>query len=356
MVSRSFFAIDNDNLVVISSPNGALVGNGIINNSDTPDGTVFLFSGGGGTTVTLDDTSGNPDTFEDDQEAGHIITDGGGIVANGQNVESESIINLRALDAGGTPTGPVVSITVLSQNGNFGDVWGLTLTDRLEDGVSYVKVSGSNFGSSDYDDFITCFGPATQIRTPTGETAIEDLRVGDAVWTQSDGFQPIRWIGQTAVPATGAFAPVVIPAGVLGNTDALTVSQEHRILLSDGHAELLFGECEVLVAAKHLVGLWGIELAYGDTVRYTHIMFDRHQIVSSNGVLSESFFLSANSVKGVEAPQRRELLSLFSSLPVGMSSFGETAALTLKRHEATLLIAQLQKSQRTYIFPLRHAA
>ena len=61
MVLRTFFAIDSDNLVVTGSSNGSIVGNGIINNSDTPNGTTFVYSSGGGTSVTVDDT----DTFAD---------------------------------------------------------------------------------------------------------------------------------------------------------------------------------------------------------------------------------------------------------------------------------------------------
>ncbi|MEL7259302.1 MAG: Hint domain-containing protein [Pseudomonadota bacterium] len=343
MALRSFFAIDNNNLVVDSSSNGSIVGNPVINNSDTPDGTIFTYSAGGGTTVTLDDTGGNVDTFEDDNTAGHNITDGGGIVANGTPVEAESLIFVRALDSFGNPTGPTITITVFSQNGVTGDVWGFSPDIQLQDGVQYVKTGGSNTGSSAYNTFITCFGADTRILTENGETTIDTLCVGDRVWTLDKGFQPVRWIGHTEVTAEGSFAPVVIPQGAIGNSRELVVSQEHRLYMQAPEAELLFGTRDVLLAAKHLCGKFGIRIRTGGTVTYVHMMFDRHQIVQSEGALSESFFLSRQSLSAVDADQRRELLSLFPSLTSQMARFGETAAPTLKRHEAALLVTHLSK-------------
>ncbi|MEM6696669.1 MAG: hypothetical protein AAF626_18565, partial [Pseudomonadota bacterium] len=144
----TLFAIDSANLVVQSSSNAAIVGNPVINNSDTPNGTVFTYTSGGGTTVDIQDTGGSPVIFEDDNTAGHVVIDGGGIVANGTGVEAESLISLRALDAGGTQIGPTITITVFSQNGVFSDVWGFSSDIPLQDGVSYVKVGGSNIGST----------------------------------------------------------------------------------------------------------------------------------------------------------------------------------------------------------------
>ena len=121
MVAVTFFALPNDSLVVTESSSGGIVGNGIVNNSSTPDGTIFEFLGGPGAQIELDDTGGLPTVFDDDQAGSHIITDGGGIVADCNSVESESIIIVRALDANEDPTGPEITIFVFSQNGAFGD-------------------------------------------------------------------------------------------------------------------------------------------------------------------------------------------------------------------------------------------
>ncbi|SLN47498.1 hypothetical protein ROA7450_02350 [Roseovarius albus] len=341
MVAQSFVAFNSNNFVVTSSSSSGLVGNGIINNSDTPDGTVFLYSAGSGTEIIVDDTNSgaNADIFGDDDTANHSIIDGGGIVANGTPVEAESRIFVQALDINGAPTGPTITVTVFSQNGQFGDVWGFSTDIPLVDGVSYIKTSGSNTGSSSYDSFVTCFGSGTLIRTKNGAKAIETLSVGEQVWTKDNGHQTVRWIGRTRVDALGAFAPVVFAPGSIGNDRELIVSQEHRMHLKSAMSELLFGIDNCLVAAKHLCRLPGVSLREGGMVEYFHLMFGRHEIISGNDVLSESFFLSETSVSAIEQVQRAELLSLFPDLATGMQTQGATATLTLKAHEAALLMA-----------------
>ncbi|MEP2031369.1 MAG: Hint domain-containing protein [Paracoccaceae bacterium] len=337
MTLRSFFAIDSANLVVDSSSNASIVGHPVINNSDTPDGTVFTYTAGGGTTAILDDTGGDVDIFEDDDEANHVITDGGGIVANGTEVEAESLIFLRALDINGNPTGPTITITVFSQGGVTGDVWGFSPDILLQDGVSYTKTGGSNIGSSGYNNFITCFGPGTEIDTEQGLTGVEIIETSQRVWTLENGFQPVQWIGRTKVQGTGSFAPVVFAPGAIGNERELVVSQEHRIFFDTGLTDYLFGDARVLVAAKHLLGLPGVALQQRFSIQYTHLMFDRHQIIRSNGTLTESFFLSENALKGVAGDQKAELLALFPSLANGVSGFGPMAAYSLKAREASVL-------------------
>lgn len=343
MVIRSFFAIDSANMVVTSSSNPGIVGDPIINNSSTPNGTVFAYTGGGGTTITLDDTGGSSATFDDDDETNHVIEPGGGggLIADGTEVESESQIFVRALDGFGNPTGPTITLYVFSQGGVTGDVWGFGTDTALVDGTSYVKTGGSNFGSSPYSDYITCFGPGTLIRTDTGRKPVEDIRATDRVWTRDHGLQPVRWAASSTTAGLGPFAPVVFAPGAVGNTEELVVSQQHRMLVTAQAAELLFGETEVFVAAKHLCGLAGVALDPRPQITYTHIMFDRHQIVESAGTLSESFFLSHDSVAALDRDARDELLALFPSLRSGVQDFGTTAAMTLKAHEATLLRAYL---------------
>ncbi len=337
MVLRTFVAFDNEALVVDSSSSAGIVGNPIINNSSTPNGTIFTYNGGFATDITLDDTGGGADTFNDDQSGSHTITDGGGIVANGNQVESESIITVRALDGSGNPTGPNIDIYVFSQNGSFGDVWGFASSELLEPGTQYVKVSGSNAGSSSYSDYVACFADGTRIRTASGDVAVEDIQTGDIIWTLDAGPQPVRWIATTQVRGNGAFAPVVFAPGAIGNETELLVSQEHRIWVSNAQNQMLFGADEVLVAAKHLVGLPGVRIEARDRIDYTHFMFDAHRIVAANGALTESFFLSDVSLRSLDQDAQDELLALFPKAAIGYCGFGATAALALKRGEAELL-------------------
>jgi len=56
------------------------------------------------------------------------------------------------------------------------------------------------------------------------------------------------------VPGRGRLAPVRLRPGVLTGLERdLVVSPQHRVMFNGYRAELLFGEREVLVPARHLV-------------------------------------------------------------------------------------------------------
>jgi hypothetical protein len=194
MVSRTFGAFDNEAFTVVSGPSGLPAGSPIINNSSTPIDTIFEFSSGFPVQViTLDDLNAPPgdDVFNDDDESNHIITDGAGLVGNGTQVESESFHFVRELDANGVPFGPEIQITVFSQNGQTSNIWGMSTDTPLTDGAQYIKVGGSNNGTSEYEDFV-CFTKGTFLTTSNGPRQIEDLREGDKVLTRDNGMQEIR--------------------------------------------------------------------------------------------------------------------------------------------------------------------
>lgn len=158
-----------------------------------------------------------------------------------------------------------------------------------------------------------CFTPGTMILTPAGEVPVEDLAPGDLVMTRDDGARPLRWTGRRRVDATGDFAPVRFAAGTIGNSRPLLVSPQHRILITGWQAELACGIAEVFVAAKHLVDGHQITRAAQDSIDYIHLMFDRHQIVTSNGAPTESFFPGDVILEGDRAI-RAELNALFPAL------------------------------------------
>ena len=335
MVARNLLVFDSEALLVDSSSPFRPIGSPIINNSSTPNGTIFEFqSGFGRQDVVVDDTGGDPDVFEDDNPGGHSILDGGGIVPIGTAVESESIIFLRALDDFGNQTGPEIRLTVFSKGGDFEDVWGFATDDFLVPGVKYVKTAGSNNGDSDYEDFIPCFARGTLIRMADGsQRRIEDLKAGDMILTRS-GALPMRWIGSTTVDATGNMAPVHITKGALGNDTDLTVSPQHRMLIGGPGAQILFSTEAVLVPAIHLIGLEGITRKPLDEIEYFHLMFDRHEIISANGAPTESFFPGDMGLNALDRATRAELLSLFPQLADGNIP---TAAPCLKASDAKVM-------------------
>ncbi|MEX0285628.1 MAG: Hint domain-containing protein [Paracoccaceae bacterium] len=188
---------------------------------------------------------------------------------------------------------------------------------------------------------ITCFTRGTLISTPRGEVPIEALQPGDRVITR-DGSLPIRWIGSRRVAAIGDFAPIMIQAGAMGNHSDLMVSPQHRMYVADPHAELLFGESEVLVPAKHLENGDTIYRAVGGEVEYWHIMFDTHQIVYANGSMSESFHPGQQALSSLDEDARNEILMLFPDLVEHpATAYGATAARVLRKPEANYLLASM---------------
>lgn len=170
---------------------------------------------------------------------------------------------------------------------------------------------------------IFCFARGTRIETDRGAVAIEDLAEGDLVQTRDNGLQPIRWIGHRSLSsadltANGKLRPIRIRAGALGRhrpaTD-LVVSPQHRILVRSHIAQKMFGTPEVLVAAKQLCQIDGIDIAYDmAAVDYYHLLFDRHEVVISNGAESESLFTGPEAIAAVGNEAADEIFALFPEL------------------------------------------
>lgn len=142
-----------------------------------------------------------------------------------------------------------------------------------------------------------CFVSGTLIQTPKGEVPVESLVPGNSVVTASGNKMPILWKGSRVVTRymfhrNPSLRPVIIENGALENERALQVSQQHRLLIKGHQAELFFGEQEVLVPAKALIGLPGITVDCSDNeVTYHHILLQEHQMVLANGIVAESLFI-----------------------------------------------------------------
>jgi Ca2+-binding RTX toxin-like protein len=198
------------------------------------------------------------------------------------------------------------------------------------------------------EDFLICFTPGTMIVTDWGERPVEDLASGDLVMTRDNGLQPLRWVGHRKLSrgqlvADPDLQPVRIAKDALrgdGPARSMLVSPQHRVLVTGARAELLFGAEEVLVPAKHLVGQAEVtRVLPEDGVTYIHILFDRHEIVQSDGIWTESFQPAERSLNAMEAAVRDEILKLFPELASDTSAY-LGARLSLKAHEARVLLAR----------------
>lgn len=241
--------------------------------------------------------------------------------------------------AGQTITLPSGQKITLNANGTI-----TVLADGNTEKVGFTYTVRDNLGNVDTGivtlNSIPCFVAGTRILTPDGEVPVESLRPGDLVLTQDDGPQPLAWVGRRDVPAEGAFAPVHIRANTFGHHGDLALSPQHRVLIRDGLAELLFGEPEVLVAAKDLVNGRSVTVREGGTVGYVHLLFDRHQVIFSEGLATESFLPGPQTSHSFEAEAVAEICTLFPELdPATGDGYSPAARRTLRSYEARVLMA-----------------
>ena len=118
----------------------------------------------------------------------------------------------------------------------------------------------------------------------------------------------------------------------------MVVSPNHRILLSGQWAELLFSAHEVLVKAKDLINHRTVTWDRRKTViRYFHILLDDHQLLTSHGMVSESYHPGAQTMQGFDHDTQAEIFELFPRLADDKDSYGPAARPSLRRHEAVLL-------------------
>ncbi len=243
-------------------------------------------------------------------------------------------------------TQPENGTVVMQEDGTF------TYTPNAgffgDDVFEYVVVDDrGGFDKTEVCIHVPCFATGTLIATAEGLKPVEVIRVGDRVLTRDDGYQEVRWAGQRVLDAeelaeNPAFVSVMIKAGALGNDlprRDLRVSPGHRMLISGIHAEMMFGERDVLVAASDLVGQPGIGFDKRP-VTYVHIMFDRHQVIDSEGSWSESFQPADLTLNGLDQQQREELLALFPELASRKGQRHYAAARrVLASHEVTALMS-----------------
>ena len=202
-------------------------------------------------------------------------------------------------------------------------------------------VRSGAIGISDFAGDVVCFAQDTLIETRRGPVPVQDLAPDDLVVTLDRGLQPIRWVGSRRVAAAGKFAPIHIADGALGNSGELVLSPQHRVLVTGWQAELLFGEPEVLVAAKHLINDNTIARKEGGYVVYYHILFDRHEVVFAQGTPCESFHPGHVGMGAIGEEQRAEIFALFPELETDIARFGPVARPSVKAAEGTVLASAM---------------
>lgn len=250
----------------------------------------------------------------------------------------------------------IIPISYKDENGDtvwpqFNPESGFTYKSEFQIGTDNPGIPFDPTGPGDPP----CFTPGTLIETAAGPVPVERLRPGDLVVTRDHGLQPLRWIGSTFVSARRLdlqpnLRPVLIPAGALAAgipARDLLVSPQHRVLVTSRITVRMFEQDEVLVAAKHLIGTGGItaqDPAKG--VTYLHLLFDRHEVIRSNGAWSESFFVGPQMHKAGDRAIMAEITTLFPQLRTPVP-----ARRMLSGREARQLAMRHTKNRRELVSP-----
>ena len=173
-------------------------------------------------------------------------------------------------------------------------VFSYTYTDALyipHNGELSVEDFSSGMEAT-YDtdaDVANCFLAGTLIATRDGEVAVQELKVGDTVRTQSGRDVAVKWVGRQTVAtrfgAAGRLLPVRFAAGSLGNglpLADLTVTADHGMLV-DG----VICHAGALVNGTTIAQVPMAELGADYTVY--HVETEAHEIILANGATAESF-------------------------------------------------------------------
>ena len=273
--------------------------------------------------------------FETLDTSGQLLTeDIDGLGASGHVVQSVYKFTIYNATTGQTGTAYMLRVYNSTDPSSFAQDWGggqlgpyyYAFDIPVAQGDSITLTNGDWRGQAEYSTLVNgvpCFVAGTLIATPDGDKAVETLAVGDLVCTQDAGAQPVAWHGTRHLDAKAlalhpALRPVRIAAGALGAgvpQRDLIVSPQHRILVASDTTHRVSGTREVLVAAKHLVGLPGICVdMQANDVTYVHFLCPQHHVVFAQGAATESMLPGAQALRSLTPEARAEVLALFPEL------------------------------------------
>lgn len=222
------------------------------------------------------------------QGAGHVAA-GSDLGAPGAAVAVEGRLTLMA------PDGDRVEVLVLRLDGAR---LALPLAPLRPGALMTLIAADPRPGPVRLADALAgAFAEGTRILMADGsQQPVEALEPGALVLTRDHGGQVLRWRGSVRLRAEGAFAPVVVAPGLMGNPRPLAVSPHHRLFLYRRDARPLAGAADLLVQARHLVDGQDIRQRPGGVVVYHGLVFDAHEVIYAEGVPCESLRVSPETL------------------------------------------------------------
>ena len=258
--------------------NGVLVFTGAPPSATLPFASTTT-SGGG---LTFTDNDGGSSLFE----TSDTITANAGFPGNWSYEGTTAI----PLSAGGTVTVPVLtngSQTIVLLPGGM-SLSAVNIPNPLD--ASALTTTG----------FTVCFAAGTLIATPTGDTKVEELKIGDMVRNSDGQDVPIKWVGRQTIHKLFAgprMQPVRIRAGALGGGlpySDLTVTADHGMVFPSSSEAV--GENKqngYVINASALVNGDTIDFVamaeLDDSFTVYHIETEDHDVILANGAATETF-------------------------------------------------------------------
>jgi hypothetical protein len=138
-----------------------------------------------------------------------------------------------------------------------------------------------------------------------------------------NGYKKILWLGSkklcdSSLKLKPKLLPIRIKKGALGGGLPLwdlVVSPQHRIFVRSKVSQRMFGKDEILIAAKYLVELNGIDIiSKCREIEYFHILFDRHEIIYSNGAPTESLLYGPQLGDIISQRSKMEIINRYPNL------------------------------------------
>jgi hypothetical protein len=127
----------------------------------------------------------------------------------------------------------------------------------------------------------------TRVASWQGFRPVETIVEGDRVLTFDRGLQPVRkvlrsvlWVGGTHDPESW---PLLVPAGALGNHEALRLMPGQGIMIESDAAEAMLGDPFALLPAAALEGVRGIRRTRpAEWIEVVTLVFERDEVVFGN--------------------------------------------------------------------------
>ncbi|WP_319003735.1 Hint domain-containing protein [Alloyangia pacifica] len=301
-------ASDSDQSLSGLAGDDSLTGGGGADSLDGGDGADTLTGGAGNDTLT---GGAGSDSY--------VFTPGGG---------ADTVTDFdMTLDAGRT-TDQLNTSALLDADGETVNTWDVTVSDDgsgnavltfpTGESVVLIGVSPASVTADEtlYAMGVPCLVSGTLIATPSGWTAVEGLRAGDMVSTET-GPQPILWAGARHVSleeieADQMLAPVVIQPGAFGNRGELRLSRQHCIAVTvPGSGR------PALVRAGHLAERRGarVRVARGARgVGYHHLLLPAHGLLNAGGLLVESLWPGPTALRALGVRAQIELAGVMPQL------------------------------------------